>query len=177
MSEYEIDNEKKDFVGIGKMMIDVNPSITWNMPHLHFLVSDNIDYFEAISLEFGLVSTGKTQEEATRRLVEQTIFYIESVMYNGRGFEEFKEVSLNNFMTDYWGVYRNIEFRLAEKKRDLSHNIDRNITEAIQKTFDDKVRELISVKAQEAADEALREYEKMSAIKLHSVIYTSLIAA
>ena len=176
MPKYKIDNEKKDFVGIGKIMIDVDPSITWNMPHLHFLVSDNLDYFEAICLEFGLVSTGESQEEATKRLVEQTIFYIEAVMYNGRGFEEFIEVSLNDFMSEYWNVYRNIEFYLAEQKRDLSHNIDRNITEAIQKTFDEDFKKRLKEKAHEAADEIIKEFDRFKALRLNSIIYTSVAA-
>ena len=178
MAVYDVDGEKKDFVGIGKMMIDTR-MVTWNIPHLHFLVSRNAGDFEAICLEFGLVSTGDKQEEAAKRLIEQTIYYIEAVVNNGNGFKEFKTLALNDFTGNYWGIYQHIEFCLAETKQDLSHEfenrIEKRITEALQEVFDKRVKELISV-AEHAIAEAIREYEKMSAFKLNSVRYSTLEA-
>jgi len=176
MAFYDVDGEKRNIVGIGKMMIDTN-SVSWNIPHLHFLVSRNPSHFEAICLEFGLISTGNTQEESAERLIEHTIYHIGAVINNGNGFEEFKEVALNGFMNGYWGAYRNIEFCLAETKQDLSHEIESRITRALQELFDKKVKEIITSLARTAADEAIREYEKMSAFKINSVRYRSLEAA
>jgi len=174
MARHNIDGEEKNFVGIGKIMIDTKPSITWNIPHLHFLVLSNFGYFEAICLEFGLVSSGETQEEAAKRLVELIIYHIGAVMDKGGGFEEFKEIALNDFMNDFWSVYRHIEFTLAETKQDLSHEIMSQMTKAIQETFDAKVKEHIAAKAKETADEIIKEYEKMTAFTLNSVTYASL---
>jgi len=178
MAIYDVYGEKKDFVGIGKMMIDTR-TLTWNIPHLHFLVFRNIGYFEAICMEFGLISTGDTQEESAKRLIEQTIYYIEAVVNNGNGFEEFKELALNDFMSSYWGVYRHIEFCRAETKQDLSHEfenrIESNITKALQEMFDKRVKELIAV-AESAIDQAIKEYERISVVKLISVRYSTLEA-
>jgi len=176
MAFYDVDGEKRDIVGIGKMMIDTK-SVSWNIPHLHFLVSRNSSYFEATCLEFGLISTGNTQEESAEHLIEHTIYHIGAVINNGRGFEELKEVALNEFMNGYWGAYRHIEFCLAETKQDLSHEIESRITRALQELFDKKVKEIITSMVKTAADEAIREYEKMSAFKINSVRYRSLEAA
>jgi hypothetical protein len=171
--QIKIFGENKDFVGIGKVMIDTN-SVPWNIPHLHFLVDSMVNHFEATCLEFGLISCGSAPEESAERLVEQILFHIHTVMYKGGGYGEFKDMAQNNFMNDYWNAYRYIEFCLAQEKRDLSHDIEGRITRAIQDMFDKKVKDLIATKAQEAADEAIREYEKMSAFKVSAVTYVSL---
>jgi len=80
-------------------------------------------------------------------------------------------------MNGYWGAYRHIEFCLAETKQDLSHEIESRITRALQDLFDKKVKEIITTMAKTAADEAIREYEKMSAFKINSVSYRPLEAA
>ena len=176
MAIYDIDGEKKDIIGVGKMIIDTN-SVSWNIPHLHFLVMHVSGHYEAICLEFGLVSSGDTQEESAERLIEHTIHHIWTVISNGDGFEDFKEIALNGFMNGFWGAYRHIEFCLAETKRDLSHNIEIRIIRALQDLFNKKVKELITSMAKTAADEAIKEYEKMSAFKINSVQYCTLEAA
>jgi len=173
---YDIDGENKNIVGIGKMIIDTN-SVSWNISHLHFLVTNNSRDFEAVCLEFGLVSSGSTQEESAERLIEHTIYHIWTVINKGSGFNEFKDVALNGFMNSYWGAYRHIEFCLAETKRDLSHEIESRIIRALQELFDKKVKEIIASKAKVAADEAIKEYEKMSVFKINSVSYKELEAA
>jgi len=173
MAFYDIDGEKRDIIGIGKMMIDTK-SMSWNIPQLHFLVYRNSGHFEAICLEFGLISTGDTQEKVCEHLIEHTINHIGAVINNNNGFEEFKEVALNGFMNGYWGAYRHIEFCLAETKQDLSHEIESRITRALQELFDNKVKEIISSMAKTAADEAIKEYDRMSAFKINSIRYRSL---
>jgi hypothetical protein len=158
------------------MIIDTK-TVSWNIPHLHFLVSGNTGYFEAICLEFGLIATGSTQEESAERLIEHTIYHIGAVINNGNGFEEFKEVALNNFMNSYWGAYRHIEFCLAETKQDLSNEIESRIVKALQELFDKKVKELIYSLAKTAAEEAVKEYEKLSIFKVNSVRYVALETA
>ena len=180
MAFYDIDGEKKDIVGIGKMIIHTR-TVSWNVPHLHFLVSRGTGYFEAVCLEFGLVSTGDTPEESAKRLIEHTIYHIGAVINNGNGFEEFKETALNGFMNSYWGAYRHIEFCLAEIKQDLSHEfesrIESLITRELQELFDKRIKELIASISQIPTDEAIKEYEKMSALNINSVRYSVLEAA
>ena len=176
MAIYRINSENIDIVGLGKMIIDTR-SVSWNIPHLHFFVSFNAGSYESTCLEFGLVATGNTQEEAAERLIEHTIYHIGAVINNGDGFEEFKEVSLNGFMNEYWGAYRHIEFCLAETKRDLSNEVESRIVRALQELFDKRVKDLIYSMARTAADEAIKEYEKMSVFKINSVRYVSLEAA
>lgn len=176
MAFYDIGGEKKNIVGVGKIILDTN-AVTWNVPHLHFLVSKKDAHFEAVCLEFGLVSSGVSQEESAKRLVEQTVYYIGTVINRSRGFEELKEVALNDFMHLYWGAYRHIEFCLAETKQDLSHEIESRITLALQKLFDDKVKEIIASMANAKADEIIKEYEKVSIFKINSVSYRPLEAA
>ena len=175
MAFYDIDGEKKDIVALGKMIIDTK-SASWNVPHLHFLVFRNTGYFEAVCLEFGLVSSAAVAEEAAERLIEHTIHHIMAVINKGGGFEEFKEVALSHFMNEYWAAYRHIEFCLAETKRDLSNEIESRIIRALQELFDKKVKELIYSTAKEAADEAIKEYEKMSVFQISSIRYVSLEA-
>ena len=165
----------KNFVGIGKIMIDTPSFFSWNIPHLHFLVDKTVDNtFEATVLEFGLVSSAETQEESIKRLVEQIVYYIFTVVCENKNYQELKDLALNNFMNDYWNAYRYIEFYLAETKEDLSHEIESKIQKAIQDTFDNKVKELIAIKAKDAADEAIKEYERISAVKATVTSYSSL---
>jgi hypothetical protein len=173
MALYKIDDENKDIVGIGKMIIDTT-TVPWNIPHLHFLVFKNQANFEAICLEFGLVSSGNTQEESAERLIEHSISHIWTVMNNGNGFEELKEIALNEFMNSYWNVYRHIEFCLAETKQDLSHEIESKIIRALHELFDKRVKEIIASIAKTAAEQAIKEYEKMSVFKINSVSYREL---
>jgi hypothetical protein len=173
MAFYDVKGEKKDIVGIGKMMIDTK-SVAWNIPHLHFLVTRNPEHFEAVCLEFGLVSVGGTQEESAERLIEHTIYHIGSVINNGNGFEEFKDAATSEFMNGYWGAYRHIEFCLAEVKQDLSHEIESHITKVLQELFDNKIKNIIASMAKIAVDDALKEYEKMSAFQINSVRYSQL---
>jgi hypothetical protein len=171
--EIWVNGDTKNFVGIGKVMIDT-PSLSWNIPHLHFLINKAQDVFEATCLEFGLVSCGSSQEESAERLVDLSLFHINAVIYDGGGFDELKKLSLNGFMNEFWGAYRYIEMSLAEKKQDLSHDIEGRITRAIQEMFDKKVKEIIRAMAKEAAEEAVREYERISAFKVSAVVYTPL---
>jgi len=173
MAQYTIDDQEKDIIGIGRMVIDTR-SVSWNIPHLHFLVSRNPTHFEATCLEFGLVAVGSTQEESAEHLIEHTLYHIGEVLNNGNGFEEFKETVLNGFMNSYWNAYRHIEFCLAETKQDLSHEVESRITQALQELFDKKVKELIISITKIAAEKAVKEYERLAALQISSVCYSQL---
>ena len=179
MALYDIEGKKVDFVGIGKIMIDTN-SLPWNIPHLHFLVYRNFEHFEAVCLEFGLVTTSLADEEAAKRLFDHTKHYIDAVMNKGRGFEELREVASNNFMSDYWAVYRQIEFWLAERKLDLSHELESLITEnariqAMNEIYEAKIHEYISAKANETADEVIEVAGKLLEIITRERVKASYI--
>ena len=115
--------ENKQFVAIGKMMID-SLNTEWNIPHLHFIVNQTPSgLFEATNIELILDSSGNTIEEAVKSLSGLTIHYITTVMEKGCGYDEFIAKANSLAMEEYWREYRNIEFTLARKGKDLSHEI------------------------------------------------------
>jgi hypothetical protein len=150
--------EGKTFIGIGKILFDM-PAEEWNIPHLHFIVSKAPeDVYEATNLEFGLVSIGTSGADAATGLASLTSSYIISVMRNGRGYEEFREIARKDFMSDFWAEYRGMEFDLAQRGDDLSHSFDRHITKAIQETFCDEFKEALTRGAGEMADELIHRF-------------------
>jgi hypothetical protein len=145
----------RNFIGIGKIFIDT-PAEDWNIPNLHFIVSKNSgNVYEAVNLEFGLVSTGKSEVECVRFLVRLVCVYIFSVINDGNGYKELRETVRKPFMADYWAEYRGIEFDLAETRRDLSHDIDRQINKAIHQTFSEELKKALKQEAAQVANEIL----------------------
>jgi hypothetical protein len=114
----------KHFIGIGKMMIN-NLSSVWNIPHIHFIINKTSEgIYEATNIEFILDASGNTIEEAVEGLSAITMYYIAKVMSpKGVGFNEFIEKVNSRVMEGYWQAYRNIEFKLAEQGKDLSHDL------------------------------------------------------
>jgi hypothetical protein len=167
--------DEKKFIGIGKIVF--NNDAEWNIPHLHFMVDETTSgNYEATLLEFGLVSWSESKDEAIKSLILQTQSHIINVMEKA-GFDEFIMAVDNHLMDGYWKQYRKIEFTLARSGRDLSHELESRITKAIQDFFNDKIKEIITSMAKIAVDEAIKEYEKMAAIKLNYVRYSGLEAA
>jgi hypothetical protein len=147
--------ENRKFIGIGKIFIET-PSVEWNIPHLHFLISETIPKtYEAINLEFGLVSTGESGMEAAGNLATLVHSHIISVIYDGNGYEELRETVRKAFMADYWTEYRGIEFDLAETGDDLSNNIAKHINKAIQESFNDELKKALKQEAGKAANEII----------------------
>jgi hypothetical protein len=163
----------KKFVGIGKFLFDTM-NTEWNIPHLHFLTDEINGNFEATNLEFGLVASGDSVEKAMERLANLVHFHIISVMVEGNGYQEFIDVAGSRAMDDYWRAYRVIDFTLGEKGKDLSHEIEKRITRAIQEMFDNQVKEAIINKAEKKADEILKAYEELTTVKLVTVQYIEL---
>jgi hypothetical protein len=168
----------KNFVGIGKLFIDTLTE-EWNMPYLHFLVDKAMDgHYEAVCLEFGLVSSGDLPEEVIKHLVAQVQFYIDAVMTKGNGYAEFIEAVESPAMNDFWTAYRKIEFTLAQSKQDLSHALDVHINKAIKQMILQKTEELITQiakkQAQGIVDKALEEYKRLSRFISIEVKYSEL---
>jgi hypothetical protein len=164
----------KEFVGIGKFLFDI-VNEEWNVPHLHFMVNktDNGN-FEATNLEFGLVSSGDKAEVSVQRLAGLVLFHITSVMTEGNGYKEFIETANSRVMDDYWRAYRVIDFSLGEKGKDLSHEIEKRITLSIQEMFNKQVKDIITQKAGEKADEIIKAYEELTIFKLKAIHYTEV---
>jgi hypothetical protein len=158
--------EEKHFVGIGKMIFNSPSSVTWNIPHLHFLVDKVVDdRYEATVLEFGLVSSGKNEAEAIERLASQIHDYIFSVMADKGNYQQFIDAVDNYVMADYWRHYRVIEFTLAQARNDLSHEIDGKIQRAVKALIDEKTMALIDKIAKNNAQELVNEVKRMSSFR------------
>jgi len=135
--------DNKNFVAIGKMTID-NLSTEWNIPDLHFIVNKTPSgLLEATNIEFILDSTGNTIEEAIEGLIGLTIHYITSAMEKGRGYDEFIDKVNSLAMEEYWREYRDIEFSLARKRKDLSHDIANKINAAIKNMLAEEITQQI----------------------------------
>jgi len=133
----------KHSVAIGKMTID-NLSTEWNIPDLHFIVNKAPSgLFEATNIEFILDSSGNTIEEAIESLIGLTIHYITSAMEKGRGYDEFIDKVNSLAMEEYWREYRNIEFSLARKRKDLSHDIANKINAAVKNMLAEEITQQI----------------------------------
>jgi hypothetical protein len=135
--------DNKHFIAIGKMTID-NLSAEWNIPDLHFIVNKTPSgLLEATNIEFILDSAGNTIEEAIEGLIGLTIHYITSAMEKGRGYDEFIDKVNSLVMEEYWREYRNIEFTLARKRKDLSHDIANKINAAIKNMLAEEITQQI----------------------------------
>jgi hypothetical protein len=147
----------------------------WNIPHLHFLIDEaGTDHFEAANLEFGLVASGDRAEKAVERLAGLVRFHITSVMTEGNGYQEFIDAANSRAMDDYWRVYRVTDFSLGEKGKDLSHEIEKRITRTVQEMPSKHIKDSIMQKAQSKADERIKAYEELTAVKLVTVQYAEL---
>jgi hypothetical protein len=174
IDDYVVPVTDKKFVGIGKFLFDT-VNTEWNIPHLHFLINEADGCkFEATNLEFGLVASGDSAEEAMQRLAGLAHFHITSVMTEGKGYPEFIDAINIRAMDDYWKAYRVIDFTLGEQGKDLSHEIEKRITRAIQEMFKKQVIDAIIQKAEKRADEIIKAYEELTAVNLVTVQYTEL---
>jgi hypothetical protein len=153
--ERQMPAEDRNFIGIGKIFIDT-PAEDWNIPNLHFIVSESADkIYEAVNLEFGLVAIGESDIDSVSGLVTLASSYILSVIKDGNGYKELREIARKSFMSDYWAEYRGIEFDLAETGDDLSHYIDKNINKAIRESFNDEIKKALEQGAKRVADEII----------------------
>jgi hypothetical protein len=165
----------KVFVGIGKFVFSTGQ---WTVPHLHFMVDETPrGEFEATNLEFGLVASGASQEQAAEGLAILIHSHITAVINEGSGYDELITAVKTHAMDGFWAVYREMDFSLGKQGKDLSHEIDRHITKAIQAAFDMQIKNIISQKAGKEADEIIRMYNEVSSVKFITVQYTKIPAA
>jgi hypothetical protein len=164
--------DDKDFVGIGKMVFEKNAD--WNIPHLHFMLDKTASgNFEATLIEFGLVSWSEKKEEAIKSLILQTHSYILHVMEK-TGFDEFINVVDAHTMDDYWRHYRKMEFTLARSGKDLSHEMDRHLVQAIKEMLSEETKNLLREIAKENTEKLLSEMNKLYTLNNISVTYNEL---
>lgn len=148
---------RRDFVGLGKMFFN-RGDVSWNIPHLHFLVGEaDSQYFEAINLEFGLVSTGSAPAEAIGALAAQTHQYIMAVMEKEDNYNQFIEAVNTHVMDDFWRQYRFIEFSLVETGKDLSHYVDKHIERAVKSIMTEKMHRALDELAETQAANLIAE--------------------
>jgi hypothetical protein len=142
----------KRFIGIGKMIIN-NLSPEWNIPHLHFIISKTPSgVYEATNIEFILDTSGDTIEETIESLSSLTMRYITEVMSpNGCKYKEFIDKVNSCVMEGYWRAYRKIEFGLAMKRKDLSHDLTNNINMAIKNMLAESIKQRINEIAEDIA--------------------------
>jgi len=139
--------ENKNFVAIGKIMIDTLGT-DWNIPNLYFIVNKTpSNLYEATNFEMILDASGSTIEEAINQLSSLTFHYVYTVMSKGRGYDEFIENVNSRIMEDYWQEYRNIEFNLARHKKDLSHELSNKINAFIKSMLSEEIIRHIKEKA------------------------------
>ena len=151
----DVTEEKRNFIGIGKILFDT-PAEDWNIPNLHFIVSRCGEaVFEAVNLEFGLVAIGDSGLNAAQGLASLASTYLISVIKEGKGFKELRELVKKNVLFDLWGEFRAIEFQLAETGDDLSHHLYKHINKTLYNSFSDKVKEALERKAGDMAEEIL----------------------
>ncbi len=110
------------YIGIGKFIIDTDKSVSFNIPHLHFIVSSEESFYEASNLEFGLVAMGKTENEAIEKLLDMTMRFIVTTLAMSNGFDELTSIAVGNFTESLWQAYRRIEFNAAKQKKDIGHS-------------------------------------------------------
>lgn len=129
-----------NFIGIGKVIIDLQNGAEYNIPHLHFLLSLGKDgAIEAVNIEFAIVASGKDTMEAARRLAEMLTEYVKTTLNDPRfGFNTLTQVAGGRGLDDLWHEYRVMEFRLAEQGRDVGHTFIDAITNKIRKEFEQK---------------------------------------
>jgi hypothetical protein len=163
--------DDKNFVGIGKMTFDTN-NVEWNIPHLHFLVDKSpLGDFEATLLEFGLVSSGATQEESIEGLASQTRDYIVSVTEKS-SYQQFIDDVNTCVMENYWRQYRCIEFSLARKGNDLSHEMGRDVIRAVKSIMSEKMKDVLNSLVQEQAAEIVDMVKKILSVTPTDIQYS-----
>lgn len=144
--------ENKNFIAIGKIIFET-PGFTWNIPHTHFIVNKtSSNLYEATNLELILDATGDSGEESARILASLTANYVMEIMLKRRGHDELIEVVDTAVMEDYWREYRKMEVELSRTKKDLSHNLDRLVVDAIKESFDEDIKEIIFRIAKQEAE-------------------------
>lgn len=127
-----------NFIGIGKIILSHDDNVSYNIPHLHFIISKSEDgVIEAISLEFSLVASGDTSERAVQHLAEMLVEYTKRTVAT-LSFDKLIEAVNNSYMDAFWREYRVMEFTLAKTKQDIGNAVIEQITKRITKEIMEK---------------------------------------
>lgn len=110
------------YIGIGKIILNSQDTETYNIPHMHCLLTKTDGLIEAVNLEFGICAAGNDSSLAVKNLVEMLIEYIKRTIAEF-GFDNLIAVACKGDMNDMWNEYRKIEFTLAKNKQDLGHTV------------------------------------------------------
>ncbi|MDE7292574.1 MAG: hypothetical protein K2N58_11100 [Treponemataceae bacterium] len=122
------------YIGIGKIILNSQDTETYNIPHMHCLLTKTDELIEAVNLEFGICAAGNDSSLAIKNLVEMLIEYIKRTITEF-GFDNLIAVACKGDMNDMWNEYRQIEFTLAKNKQDLGHTVVDVIKKSAYKEF------------------------------------------
>jgi hypothetical protein len=146
---YAVSGEKRNPVGIGNIVIGTNEG-NLGIPRLHFIVYKSGEtVYEAVNLEFGLVSTGASGTEAVAKLAVLTTTYAASVLKEGNGYKELRKTAVENAEQGYWSEYRGVKFDLAQIGSGLNQDLNKRINRAVQEAFIAKIKEALKDGAEE----------------------------
>ena len=167
--------DQKNFVGIGKMGFESNKE--WNIPNLHFMIDETTSgNYEATLLEFGLISWSETKEAVIKSLARQTHSHILAVI-DKNGFDGLIKAVDDHVMDDFWRSYRKIEFSLARNGRDLSHNLDSQIVQAIKEMLSEETKKTIREIANVNAEKIVEVFDKIYSLNLSTFTYNEIMEA
>jgi hypothetical protein len=144
-----VPNEKRNLVGIGSIVIGTHTD-NLGIPRLHFIVYKSGEtVYEAVNLEFALVSIGSSGTEAVVKLVVLTAVYAASVLKEENGRKELRRTAVGNAAQGYWSEYRGVKFDLAEIGGCLNQDLNKRINKAVQEAFTAKIKEALKGNAKD----------------------------
>ena len=121
-----------DFKAIGKIVVK-NTTEDWNIPHLHFMINQNLQHkeegiFEAICLELMFVNNGEDYRTSIRNLVEDILEYLDNNINCASDLDKLIDCVDTNAMDNYWKEYRKIDYELAKFGKDINNALLKQIT-------------------------------------------------
>jgi hypothetical protein len=158
-----VSGKKRNPVGIGSIVIEAHAD-SLGIPRLHFIVYKSGEtVYEAVNLEFGLVSIGASGTEAAAKLAVLTATYAASVLKEENGYKELRETAVENAAQGYWSEYRGAKFDLAETGGGLNQDLNKRINRAVQEAFIDKIKEALKGSAE---DEVVSLFTSACSVKV-----------
>jgi len=104
--------KKMEIVGFGYMEF-IYSKLPY-IPHFHYLVAKDGDWFVALNLELQLFTVDDTQRTALDFLYDLIMSHIKDVVERG-DFAQLIETAKSNEMDGFWHKYREMEFTAAQK--------------------------------------------------------------
>jgi hypothetical protein len=158
-----VSGEKRNPVGIGSIVIGTHAD-NLGIPRLHFIVYKSGEaVYEAVNLEFALVSTGASGTEAIVKLAVLTAIYTASVLKEKNGRKELRKTAVENAAQGYWSEYRGVKFDLAQIGGGLNQDLNKRINKAVQEAFITKIKEALK---DGAKDEVISLFTSACSVKV-----------